>query len=79
MDFDRNKTWLVGRVLQYGLMKDWLLLKELIGMEEITERAMKLRYLDDISLNFIATISETPKENFRCFQWKNVHTGHWDF
>lgn len=60
-----NKTWLVGRVLEHGLIEDWIQLNRALSLPEITERAKQLRSLDDVSLNFIATLSGESKTTFR--------------
>lgn len=77
IDLHMHRAYIVQRVLEYGVMKDWKLLCSIWNIEEIAAIARELRSLDDVSLNFIATISNTPKENFRCYQWKFLNEVHW--
>lgn len=79
LDFERNKKWLVGRVLEYGLMSDWLLLKNEMSIQQIAAIAKDIRQLDDISLNFIATLSGIPKEEFAAFNKPQNAGDNWHF
>ncbi|MHB8260641.1 MAG: DUF6922 domain-containing protein [Bacteroidia bacterium] len=79
LNFDKNKAFVVKRVLEYGLLHDWVLLNNYMGLEEITEVAKKLRDLDDISLNFIAKRANQPKESFRCYTNKLLQKKHFPF
>jgi len=69
----------VGRVLDYGLMEDWILLRETFGIKGIAEIALNLRELDPVSLNFIATISKIPIDKFRCYTTQQSIPRHWNF
>ncbi len=79
LGLEKNKAYIIQRALEYGLLKDWLLIKKVYGMEEITNTAMKLRSLDDISLNFISTLSGVPKEKFRCYTLRPFQEKHWTY
>ena len=61
---------MVQRVLDYGLMNDWQLLRKHLSIEEIAEIAQGLRNLDPLSMNFIAVISGKKPESFRCYSTK---------
>ena len=65
---EKNLPFMVQRVLEYGKIEDWILLRNAIGIKALTEVAMQLKSLDDISLNFVSTLSGVPKEQFRCFK-----------
>lgn len=70
LSFERNKALIIQRVLEYGVLADWKIAVSYYGMDRLLEVAKDLRELDDISLNFIVTITDTPKEEFRCFTMK---------
>ena len=74
---ERSKKFIIQRVLEYGLMKDWLLIVEWYGLEEIVNNAKTFRTMSPIDLNFIATISNTPKEEFRCYNLRLSTGKHW--
>ncbi|XOV91188.1 MAG: DUF6922 domain-containing protein [Bacteroidota bacterium] len=77
LGLEKSKKYIIQRALEYGLLKDWLLIKKVYGLEEITSTAMNLRTLDDISLNFISTLSGVPKEKFRCYTLRPLQEKHW--
>lgn len=85
-DFDRNKISLdqpqaqvVQRVLEYGLLKDWMVLTHLYPFQNILQTAMQLRTLDPRALAFLINISGVSKEDFRCYTTKQSINQHWSF
>ena len=79
LEADRSKSYIIKRVLEYGLWEDWLLLKKLYGLETITDETKGFRELDPKSLAFISVLSGVPKENFRCYNTKQLTPAHWNF
>jgi hypothetical protein len=79
LDPDRNKTFIIKRVLEYGLWEDWLLLKKFYGLETITNETQGFRELDPRSLAFIAQLSGVPKEKFKCYTTEQLTPPHWNF
>ncbi len=77
--WNKHKCFLVGRILDYGLWKDWLILYKKIEISEIGEIAVNLRYLDPRSMAFISTLAKIPVEEFRCYILKQSNPQHWDF
>jgi hypothetical protein len=76
---DRSRSYIIKRVLEYGLWEDWLLLVKLYGLETITNETKGYRELDPKSLAFISVLSGVPKENFRCYNIKRSTPAHWNF
>ncbi|MCC5931149.1 MAG: hypothetical protein JJU28_18015 [Cyclobacteriaceae bacterium] len=70
LSLEKNLPFLLQRILEYGTLKDWLLLEKTIGIEKLAVTALQLRSLDDISLNYISKICNIPKEQFRCYNTK---------
>ena len=79
ISWEKNKLFLVQRILEFGKDKDWQLLKAVYGIDKIAKIATQLRTLDDISLNFISKISDTPLEKFRCYKLKQSHPNYIDY
>jgi len=69
--------FIVKRILEYGLIDDWHLLKSNFSIEKITEVVKQFRDLDHKSLSFISTLSKEPKQNFRCFTTQQSIPPHW--
>jgi hypothetical protein len=79
IDFDKNKKWLIRRVLEYGLLNDWLLIKNYYGLKEIGRVAIRLRDLDAKSISFISVLTKIPQKKFLCYTLKYSKPGYWDF
>jgi len=79
LSFDTNKRFIIQRVLEYGTLPDWKLIKEYYGIQMIAEEMQKTRTLDKTALSFISTIADIPKENFRCYTSKPSNPQHWNF
>ena len=79
LDADRSKTYIIKRVLEYGLWEDWLLLKKQYSLETIANETTGFRELDPKSLAFISVLSGIPKEKFRCYTTNQLTPKHWNF
>ncbi len=79
LDIDKSKKTIIQRVLNYGLIKDWNLLKELYGIDEIARTSINLRELDLKSATFISLLSSIPIENFVCYTSRQSTPQHWNF
>ena len=79
LHFDYNKAQIIQRVLEYGLMKDWLIISGVYGLRIIAATAAQLRELEPRTLSFITNLSGLPKESFRCYSTKQSIPKHWNF
>lgn len=79
IDLQKDFQFLLGRVLQYGLMNDWILVYKHFGLKKIAEEAKQIRNLDDRSAHFIAQLSGSKVEEFKCYTWKQSTPKHWYF
>ncbi len=79
LDWKENRSYIVHRVLEYGLMTDWKLVYNYYGLKQIAEIAAKLRELEPRAMSFIAALSGLPKETFRCYTTKHLMPPHWNF
>jgi hypothetical protein len=79
LDPEKNKKWLIQRVLEYGLLNDWLIIYKYYGISKIAKIAMQMKELDDKSLSFISLLSDIPKETFLCYTTKHLSPRHWNF
>ena len=78
IDLDAHAQYVIQRVLEYGLLGDWNLIKSYDGLPKIVETAKGLRSLEPRALAYIAAISKTPKEQFRCYTWKQLNPQPWN-
>ncbi|MBK6450646.1 MAG: hypothetical protein WAU12_08765 [Saprospiraceae bacterium] len=77
VDWDDHSAFIVERVLEYGMMKDWKMIREVYGLERIISISMKLRYLSPKSLSFMSAISGKNQNEFRCYVQRQLNQGHW--
>jgi ribosomal protein S8 len=77
-DFDKHKTHLIHKVLEYGLIQDWNLLKEYYGLNTIKEVSLNLRSLDAVTLSYLALIFNIKKTEFRCYKHRQLFPNYWN-
>lgn len=78
IDLELHAPYIVQRVLEYGQYEDWQLIQTFYGLETITTIAKGLRTLEPKALAFIATISHTPIEQFRCYTFRQSNPTLWN-
>ncbi len=77
-DMDKNARFMVQRVLEYGQMKDWLLIRNYYGLDRIVDLCKEMRTLDPVCLAFICNISHTKKEDYRCYHIRQSNPTLWN-
>ena len=79
LNFNDNKQFIVKRILEYGLLSDWMLLNHFLNIDEIADIVLQIKELDYKSLSFIAVLSKRPKEKFLCYTTQLSITPHLNF
>lgn len=79
LDIHIHAAYIIKRVLEYGQLSDWKLIRDYYTIPFIAEEAKKFRELEARALSYIATISHTPIEQFRCYTTQQLIPRHWDF
>jgi len=81
LDLDKHSAHLISRVLEHGQLKDWRIIRDYYGMDRVVSDCKRLRTLDPMALSFICTISNTNKEDYRCYhfapQYITCHKSTW--
>ena len=77
-DFEKHKSHLIQKVLEYGLIQDWRLLKQVYGLETIKLVSLNLRSLDAVTLSYLAAIFSIDKTEFRCYKHRQVYPTYWN-
>lgn len=78
LDFESSKEFIIHRVLEYGLLKDWKLIKEIYGLETIKQSSLQFRDLDPVTLAYLSTIFNIDKKEFRCYTEKTSIPSFWN-
>lgn len=77
-DIDKYPEWTIQRVLEFGNLSDWKLIYHYFGIERIAQACMKLRTLDRKALNYICLLSNTKKEDYRCYHIRQSNPTLWN-
>ena len=77
-DMDTCPQQIIVRVLEYGTLEDWRLIRSYYGLEKIVECCKQARSLDPVSLSFICCISHTRKEEYRCYRTAQSNPTPWN-
>ena len=78
VDAERYSASLIQRVLEYGTLQDWRLTRDYYGMNRIVADCKKLRTLDPMALSFVCAVSDTNKEDYRCYQFRQSNPTLWN-
>lgn len=77
-DFEKHKAHLIQKVLQYGTIEDWELLKKFYGIDTIREDSLNLWDLDAVTLSYLSAIFDIDKTEFRCYKHRQLYTNLWN-
>lgn len=77
LDFEKDAQLVVQRALEYGMIDDWIIIRDYYGIDRIAKVAMMSRDLDPISANFIAQVSGTDIKQYRCYILRQSQPTHW--
>ena len=79
LDIDKHSAYIVDRTLERGSWDDWLLIREYYGLEKIKEIALNIRGMYPEVLSFIALMTHTPENQFRCYELLQSENRPWYF
>ena len=79
IDLNHHASFILERVMRYGQLNDWILLKTIYGLPKIKSLALKARDLDDFSIAFLSLILSINKEAFRCYKQKQSQPSFWNY
>ncbi len=79
INWQEKARFVISRVLMYGTIDDWHVIKSYYGLERIKNEMVQERYLDKKTLSFLCCIFDLPKEKFRCYTERQSSPPHWNF
>ena len=79
IDLEKNGVFVLQRILQYGLLKDWLLIKSVLGSDKLKSIAVKIPSLDDISISFLSNLLHIEKSEFKCYKNRQSNQNYWSY
>ena len=79
LSFENLKEQIIYKVVKFGLIKDWNIIKEIYSLETIKAVSLEFRNLDVVTLSFLATIFNINKSEFRCYKLKQSNQNFWNY
>lgn len=79
LDFEKSKEQIIYKVLEFGILKDWEIIKNVYGLEIIKQVSLEFRSLDVVTLSFLSNLFQIEKSNFRCYKHKQLSQNSWNY
>jgi len=72
LDTRKDAKFIIGRVLDFGDLKEWVAVRQLYGMEKITRAAKSHIFSDPRSANFWSLILSVPRNKLKCTRFPSL-------
>lgn len=79
LSFENSKEQIIYKVVEFGLIKDWNIIKEVYSLETIKAVSLEFRNLDVVTLSFLSTLFNINKSEFRCYKLKQSNLNYWNY
>jgi hypothetical protein len=79
LDLEQHKPYILGRILEFGQLSDWILIRQYYGLDEIRRIAMDMRIMSPQALSYLSLITHTPENQFRCYTLLQSPDRPWHF
>ena len=79
LDMEHHKPYVLGRVLEFGKLNDWKLIRDYYGLEEIKRIGIEMKIMSPQALSFLSLITHTPENQFRCYTLLQSPNRPWHF
>lgn len=66
LDPEIHARFIIARTISRGNLADWIMLKEIYGVNRIEQESLQIRSLDRRSLSFLSAYFSRDKNEFRC-------------
>ncbi|HRI60974.1 MAG TPA: hypothetical protein PK228_14650 [Saprospiraceae bacterium] len=79
LDFEKDKLYVMDKVLNYGIWDDFVAMMKYYGKEVVKREAVRLPYLKKDVLNFLCFYLGLKPAQFVCYTRRQLQEPHWDF
>lgn len=79
VDLEKNRAWMVQRVLEKGYLVDWELLKKRYSKEELRDAVSSLRSLEKKATTFACAALDLDRTKLRCYITKQSQPTLWNY
>lgn len=77
-DVEKNSAQLIRRVLEYGELDDWRAIRNYYGLDRIASDCKTMRTLRPEALSFVCLVTNTHKEDYRCYTFRQSFPTPWN-
>jgi len=74
LDKQKNADFIIGRVLDFGNLKEWKAVKDFYGLSKIKKAAENHIFFDPRSANFWSIILNIPLKKLKCTRKPSLKT-----
>ena len=68
LDVKKNIDFIIGRILSFGDIKDYHILRKMYNFQKIKKAGIKANYPDKKTINFWSIIFDIPLNKFLCIK-----------
>lgn len=79
LDFEKSKEQIIYKVVEFGVLNDWKIIKEVYGLETIKKTSLEFKSLDNVTLSFLSNLFQLDKSRFRCYKHKQSTQNFWNY
>jgi hypothetical protein len=79
LDNEKHAVFIVRRVIEYGLLKDWQLIKSSFGTEQLKKIILQIPSLDPVSTSFVSNLFQIEKSELTCYKNKQLNRNFWSY
>lgn len=79
IDFEKNETFVVDKVFNYGGFNDQLELIRFYGKEKIKQELIKISYFRKEVFAFICGYFQLNPTDFQCYLQRQSNPTHWEY
>ena len=79
LDFDKDKLYVIDKVLNYGVWDDFAALIKYYGKDVVKKEVVRLPYLKKDVLNFLCFYLGLKPDQFECYIRRQLQEPHWDY
>jgi uncharacterized protein (DUF2461 family) len=79
VDLQKNRNWLIRRVLEKGLMKDWELLQQVYDKDQLRSAVKALRSLEKKATSFACAVLDLEQTELRCYKNRQSQNPPWPY
>lgn len=77
-DAEANSMQLIQRVLEYGELEDWCVVRDYYGYDRIAADCKKMRSLRPEALSFVCLVTNTDIKEYRCYNITQSRPTPWN-